>query len=540
LSAARASALALLIGLVAAGCATPAPDSRLADSAGGGATTGVVFDDENRNGLRDAGEPGVPGVAVSNGRDVVQSDSAGRYSLRVGEEAIVFVIKPRGWMTPVDENGIPHFAYVHKPLGSPPYLRYPGLAPTGPLPASIDFPLHPSDPSEEGERFTMILFGDPQPYTLEQVDFVGRAVVEELLGSDAAFGMTLGDVVGDDLALFTPLNQVIGRIGVPWYNVPGNHDVNYRATSDLHSDETWERVYGPTTYAFQWGAVHFIVLDDVIYAGANPDGSPGGYRGGLMPAQLEFVRGYLRLVPEDELVVVAMHIPLSGEGRHAFPQRRELLEALSSHPHTLSLSAHTHFQSQTFFGAEDGYTGSEFHHHLNHATVSGSWWLGERDLEGIPIATMRDGTPKGYSWIDFDGNRYRVRFKAARRPADYQMTIHAPGAVASAESGSAEIVVNVFAGNEKTRVEMRLGKDAPWIPLEREPGKDPFYVALRASERASVEASGRRPLPPPIDSPHRWVGRLPARAPIGTRVLEVRATDMYGDVHVAHRIIRVE
>jgi hypothetical protein len=534
---ARTTILLLLTGLVGPGCAlTPANPTPTGPSRGDRAT-GIVFDDENRNGILDPGESGIPDVAVSNGREVVLSDDSGRYTLPVAEEAILFVIKPGQWMTPFDDDGIPRFAYVHKPLGSPPHLRHPGLEPTGPLPDSVDFPLHPS---EEPERFSMLLFGDTQPYTLEQVDFVSHAVVEELIGSDAAFGMTLGDVVGDDLALFAPLNHAIGRIGIPWYNVHGNHDLNYFATSDRHSDETWERVFGPTTYAFQWGAVHFIVLDDVIYAGANLDGSPGAYAGGLTQDQLDFVRGYLALVPEDELVVVAMHIPISGRGKHGIPERRALLEALSDHPHTLSLSAHTHYQSQHFFGADDGYTGSESHHHLNHATVSGSWWLGERDLQGIPHATMRDGTPNGYSWIDFDGNHYAVRFKAARHPADHQLTIHAPDAIAASESGDTEVVVNVFAGNERTRVEMRLGDDGAWTPLVREPGKDPLYVALRAGERASVQASGRRALPPPIDSSHRWVGRLPAEAPTGTQVIEVRASDMFGAVHVAHRIIRVE
>jgi hypothetical protein len=533
----RSATLVLLVGLAGPGCAIAPPESPALSSSRGDRATGVVFDDENRNGVLDPDEHGISDVAVSNGRDLVLSDQAGRYSLPVPEEAILFVIKPRGWMTPIDDDGIPLFAYAHKPLGSPPQLRHPGLAPTGPLPESVDFPLHPS---EEPEQFSMILFGDTQPYTLEEVDFVGHSVVEELIGSNAAFGMTLGDVVGDDLSLFAPLNRTIGRIGIPWYNVHGNHDVNLLAENDLHSDETWERVYGPTTYAFQWGSVHFIVLDNVIYAGANLDGSSGGYSQGLTPRALEFVRGYLALVPEDEFVVLAMHIPLSGRGKRGAPERRALLEAISGHPHTLSLSAHTHFQSQHFFGAEDGYTGSAAHHHLNHATVSGSWWLGERDLQGIPHATMRDGTPNGYSWIDFDGNDYTVRFKVARRPMDHQLTIHAPDAIQASKSGDVEVVVNVFAGNERTRVEMRLGEDGAWTSLQREPGKDPFYVALRLGERASVEASRRRALPPPVDSSHRWVGQLPTGAPTGTHLIEVRVTDMFGANHVAHRLIRVE
>ncbi|MCX6944093.1 MAG: hypothetical protein NT173_04930, partial [Opitutales bacterium] len=41
---------------------------------------GVVFDDRNGNGGRDAGEPGLAGVGVSDGRTVVPTDAAGGYA----------------------------------------------------------------------------------------------------------------------------------------------------------------------------------------------------------------------------------------------------------------------------------------------------------------------------------------------------------------------------------------------------------------------------------------------------------------------------
>ena len=65
-------------------------------------------------------------------------------------------------------------------------------------------------------------------------------------------------------------------------------------------------------------------------------------------------------------------------------------------------------------------------------------------------------------------------------------------------------------------------------------------VSASIGERASVEASRRRALPPPVNSSHRWVGQLPTGAPTGTHLIEVRVTDMFGANHVAHRLIRVE
>jgi len=191
--------------------------------------SGVVFHDRNSNGERDAFDFGVRGVAVSNGRDVVQTDWRGRYRIAVGDDTILFVIKPGGWASPVDDNGLPRFYYIHKPDGSPTDLAYPGVSPTGPLPDQINFPLYRQ---REPRSFRAILFADPQPRTLEELDLFSRDIIEEVIGTEAAFGMTLGDLVGDDLSLFEPLNQAIGQIGIPWHNVIGNHDMNYHAEAD--------------------------------------------------------------------------------------------------------------------------------------------------------------------------------------------------------------------------------------------------------------------------------------------------------------------
>jgi hypothetical protein len=45
---------------------------------------GVVFEDANRNGVRDVTEHGVSSVAVSNQSDVVVTDSSGRFAIAPG------------------------------------------------------------------------------------------------------------------------------------------------------------------------------------------------------------------------------------------------------------------------------------------------------------------------------------------------------------------------------------------------------------------------------------------------------------------------
>jgi len=517
------------LGLWLIGCAVPAPSAyeTAKHHTAGTFAFGVVYDDANHNGRRDHGERGIADVGVSNGRTVVTTDRQGRYAVPVDDDTIVFIIKPAGWMTPTDRFNLPTFYYIHKPNGSPP-SRYPGVAPTGPLPESIDFPLHACD---EPDTFRVVLFGDPQPYVIEEVDFLAHDVVEELIGVDATFGVSLGDLVGDDLSLFEPLNATVRHIGLPWYNVIGNHDLNFDAPDDEHSDETYERVFGPPCYAFNYARVHFIVLDDVAWSGAS-ENEKGSYTGMIGPQQLAFIKNDLALVPRDHLVVLMMHIPLTS-----VEDRAELMRLLSDRPHTVSIAAHHHRQHHDFLDHDHGWTGEHPHHHFTNATTSGSWWRGHRDEENIPHATMRDGAPNGYSIITFQGNEYSVRFKAARRPADHQMTIFAPDAVTPKQAADTEIIVNVFAGSERSKVEMRFGDDGPWQVLDYKVGLDPYYQMLVEAE--GPESQEQRPLPKIYPSRHLWTGRLPADPPVGSHAITVRATDMFGQVDVDHRIIRV-
>ena len=55
---------------------------------------GQVFDDVNQNSKLDEDERGVPGVAVSNGIDVVQTDGEGTYELPVRDNMTVSVTQP--------------------------------------------------------------------------------------------------------------------------------------------------------------------------------------------------------------------------------------------------------------------------------------------------------------------------------------------------------------------------------------------------------------------------------------------------------------
>jgi len=513
--------------------------------------TGTVFLDTNGNQVMDDNEKGLPEIRVSNGQDIVKTDANGQYSLAVSDDTILFVIKPRGFMTPIDENRLPRFHYIHKPHGSPEGLKYAGIAPTGPLPDSIDFPL---TEQSEPDTFKVLVFGDTQPYNMQEIEWLAHDVIEEVIGIDAVFGISLGDLVGDDLDLFHPLNEVMATVRIPWYNVHGNHDMNFLATDDQYADETFERVYGPACYSFDWGPVHFINIDNVLFF-RDEENKPR-YSSEVGEQQLTFIRNDLAFVPKDQLVVISLHIPLT-EMRDV----KELMNLLGDRPYTLSLSAHTHFQRDDFVGPEHGWHGDDSHHHHNHATTSGSWWRGTFDEVGIPHTTMRDGAPNGYGVFTFSGNQYSIRFKAARRPADYQMNIWAPWEVTSAETGETDVIVNVFGGTKRSTVEIRLGEVGTWEPMTYMPQEDPYYKALKARDdtdhlERKLHIALRETMKPQlkeeselpqrgrvingaVKSTHIWQAKLPADVRKGTHVIHVRTTDMFGQTFTGRRIIRV-
>jgi hypothetical protein len=509
--------LVVLAGLALPACAQEGPTQT---------ARGVVFLDADGDGVRDAGEMGLEAVRVSNGRGVVLTDERGRYEVGVDDDDIVFVIKPRGYMTPVDENLLPRFYYIHKPAGSAPGLQFKGVGPTGPLPASVDFALRPQ---AEPDRFQTIFFGDTQPRNIQEVEYFTHDIAEDLRGFPGAFGVTLGDVVFDDLAVFEPHNQAVALIGMPWYNVLGNHDVNYDVPDDAHSDETWERVFGPATYSFDYGPVHYVVLDNVFFYRNAED--KAAYRGGFTEEQMLFCVNDLAHVSKDQLVVYMMHIPL-----REVPERKAFFDMIKAYPHTLSISGHTHTTEHDFFGAAEGNPGPE-HHHYVAVTACGSWWTGAPDERGIPHATMSDGAPNGYTIITFDGAGYSMAFRGAGEPDGNQMQIWTPEEVSQGELPAAEVVVNVYAGSGKSTVEMRIDGGA-WTPMTHTLRTDPYFEAAKRLEEGQTPPPGRK-LPKAGQSRHMWVAGMPETLGAGLHVVEVRTTDMFGQEFESSRAFRV-
>lgn len=486
---------------------------------------GTVYLEADGKAGRSAAESGVAGVQVSNGRDIVRTDAQGRYELSVSPGQTVFVIKPQGHEFAQVSASVPAFWRHYLPEGSP-KLRFGGIGKHAGADQPWDFALKKS---AEADQFEVLVFTDPQVKNAADVSYYAHDIVASArghggLGEATRFGLTLGDLVNDDLSLYPALNAATARLPVPWFHIPGNHDLDFDAATDEQSLLTWRNTYGPDTYAVEEGGASFVLLDDVIYL----PGSKPAYVGGLREDQLEFLGNYLRSLPRDRLLVVGLHIPLFNDtpGVETFraADRQRLFRMLEEFPRRLVLSGHSHRQGHWYHAAAEGWRGAPALHEYNVGAACGAFWSGVADAQGIPDATMSDGTPNGYASMKvFADGRYALDWHVARDPANPGIGIHAPRVLRQGAYPAWGVYANVYLGSDQSVVEYRID-EGTWKPMRRVDRADPWLLAENLRDDQADELRGFDRSPEAVPSSHLWRGALPTDLPPGEHRVQVRAT----------------
>lgn len=507
-----------------------APASAFAEA---GCNAGHVFEDRDGDGQRDPGEPGLAGVQVSDGRRIVRSDADGRWSLPLEPGRTVFVVKPADRAFPRGADGLPVFWRHVQPTPGP-ALRYGGL-PDGEV-RCHDFALSPPLPARAG-GLRALVFADPQPRTARDVGFYERDIVAPIRAAAgdapaAELGLTLGDVVSDDLALYPAMNAITASLRTPWLHAPGNHDLDFDATRDEDSLLSFRRSFGPDSFAWEEPEASFLVLDDVIY---RPGQRPA-YIGGLREEQFEFLAAYLRGQPKDRRLVLVAHIPFFDEpGKETFRRadRERLFALLRPFRNVLLLTGHGHVQRHHRHGPSDGWRGATPLHEYNVGAACGGYWGGVADAEGLPDARMADGTPNGYATLELPATGgYALRWHVARG-GEAAMHLHAPKVLRRGAYPAVGVYANVYMGEADTRVEFRID-GGEWRPMQRVDEADP---ALRTQNLLDDAADGLRGwdrLPEPDLSTHLWRAALPTDLAAGDHLVEVRASDRWrGEVRAS-------
>jgi hypothetical protein len=523
---------------------------------------GTVFDDKNRNSTQESGEPGLPGVTVSNGRDVVTTDGQGRYELPAFENMTAFVTQPRGYQVPVDANNVAQFFYHHLPAGSP-ELKYGGIAPTGALPDKVNFPLAQSELTQSPEQHCVV-GADVQTYNQKEVEFARDGVFTDLAARSDYAGcgaLFIGDIVGDDLSFYSQTRELTSMLNGPARFLPGNHDLDFDALDGEHEFDTYRAQFGPEYYSYDAGKAHVVALSNIQYPTVIP-AKKGSYAYGLGERQLEWLRQDVASVPKNKAIVIASHAPLheffySSGYTHA--QIGEIYEILKGRE-VVSLAGHTHMSENLRQGdlmadwtEKLGKAGLPFTH-LAVPAVSGQRYNGRVLEAGFPTAVQRDGTPPGVLTLDIKNTEIKERFTATGDDGSDQMALginsptyrawfdeyrnqrgkapapENPNAVTQGELSETWLTTNFWMGStgstvkvsldggavtEATRTQPMTANDVPLIGAE--------YTDPVATLEQLVHGGGLHDR-----TSHLWRLQLPSDLAVGGHTARVTAIDVHG------------
>ena len=421
------------------------------------------------------GSNGIAGVVVSDGYSVVTTNSRGYYSIKPHANASsVWVSTPAGYAF-LHEQGVSR--HYHQ-LGSG---------------KSYDFELKRLSQSDQQHKF--IVWADPQVKTRNDVKQMMETSVPDVqqllktMGSAAlVHGICVGDIVWDKQELFQDYNTAVAKMGIPFFQALGNHDMDYRMGGDETSDVTFKKTYGPTYYSFNRGKAHYVVLENVRYLGTDRD-----YDGYLVEEQLSWLEKDLEHVAKDQLLIINLHIPV-----HSGVKNKEALyKVLEGYTNVHIMSGHTHYNKNVI-------SNGIYEH--NHGTVCGAWWTG-------PVC--EDGTPRGYGVYDVDGTNLKWYYKSTGEDRTNQLS-----AFIETLDGQKTLTCNVYNWDPEWKVEYFLDGRQMGV-MENQVGFDPLATKLYKGP----ELPAGRHFPEPRKTDHLFVARIDA----AVKQIKVVATDRFGE-----------
>lgn len=434
-------------------------------------------------------------IMVSNGDTIVKTDHKGLFKIPIKKGQVVFPILPSGYK----------YSNTKKWWFNVPY----SLEANSNI--KINFGLQKI---KEKKAFKFLAIGDIQVGDDTELLQATQSVLTELLNrNDYDFSIYLGDLVNDSPELFIPLKKLVDNVAQPSWVVYGNHDRNFK-TDKANQPDLFRANFGSDTYAFFKNNVLFIGLNSI-----TPEGKYG-YKGLYQKNQFNFLTQLLNTVDANQPIVISQHIPLVG-----MKNKEELLKILNPFKNILFLSGHTHTVFQNDIKMPSGNT----IHELTAGAVCGNWWTGQKDWQGIPLALMSCGTPKGYFEIDFNKATYKIKYKGIDLPSSEQFSVWLGdynGKPLSSLSETNEFYVNVFSGSEHTKVSIKLPNNNV-VFLQQERVVDPFvnYIKRSQKEEKSPDKNSRKSPYLRTKSRHIWKGILPNSLEKGYHKIEITIKD---------------
>lgn len=270
------------------------------------------------------------------------------------------------------------------------------------------------------DTFSYLAISDPQVLNEEEMNRWRNETVKDMkhvadsLGkSREVIGMTLGDLVFDNMPLYQEYVKSCQSLGFTMFQTIGNHDFD-KAYQDLHNmrigapvyaEHYYNRYFGPTDYSFNIGKIHVITMKNINYVGHKK------YLESVTDAQLAWLEKDLSYVPKGTTVFINMHAAgwnkynNSGNFKGAADVAR-LLKDYQVH----FFCGHTHYFQNIVVNPT-------FYQH-NIGAACGSWWAGDLSV---------CGAPNGYLVVDVNGNDVKWHFKPTKGSFSQQFSVYLPG-----------------------------------------------------------------------------------------------------------------
>ena len=338
---------------------------------------------------------GISGVVVTDGRQCTETRPDGTYFMKVDPEAsrFIHISTPSGYM-PVVRNGLPVF--------------YKLLSRQRKVNGAYQVEEFLLSPVQDPGRATVFFTADPQPrasgagydnigyHSLDCCEDLYRDLQETKAGitDRPVFGICLGDVVHENMSLFSNYLSGLERLGYPTYNVLGNHDNNPSAADDEAAARDFESHFGPRNYSFNYGNIHFVVLDNLIMK--DNSGRLTGYDQGLTDELWAWLQADLSYVPKTKTIATCSHSPMfkTLNGERSARHKDDYAALLTGYAKVHAWAGHTHATHNYVYPAGHKYEGLEVH---TLARSTGELWTNEY---------LASGTPRGYTIAEIENGEF--------------------------------------------------------------------------------------------------------------------------------------
>ena len=490
-------------------------------------------DGNNVYGIVSCGTEGIPGVVVSDGVEVVQTDKDGVYQFKSKKKhKYVFISVPSGYEA-MSEGVLPKI-HVQLIKGEN-------------EPERVDFPLVEA-PGQETHK--MLFFGDMHmaARTSDAKQFANFVSDINALVSanpdEQIYAMSLGDMtwelywVSNKYAFDEYLRDANGIKNLQIFHTIGNHDHDMAFAGDFDTVTKYKKSLAPTYYSFNIGNVHYVVIDDIDCknTGANTSASRV-YDDNVVSEQLEWLKKDLSFVPKTMPLVITMHAPVYNDSNNNSLNNASAFEQIISGYTTHFWTGHTH----KMYNVDKLSSKKIFEH--NAGAVCATWWWTGHLTSGIHVA--QDGAPGGYSIVDVTGTDFKWCFKGTGKDVNHQFRTYdrnqivmtaekfVPSNKQSASNNKAfedaakdwispndanYVYINVWNYDAKWTIEVK--EDGKALNVERVTIKDPLHL---------IAYNAKTPTGGFGTSNTKHMFRVKASS--ATSTLDIKVIDRFGNVY---------